>query len=90
MGMACASYKRETLTETQYKVKTQFCFSTYMGVVLGDIAITDSISLSFNVIYEEGQLVSSTADGSWENIFHKFHLNNSINFACYLKFLVVG
>lgn len=88
--MACASYKRETLTEAQYEVGTHFCFSTYMGVILGDIAIADSINLSFYVIYEEGQSVGSTADGSWEKIFHKFHLNNSINFACYLKFLVLG
>jgi hypothetical protein len=31
-----ADCKKTTHTETQYKVKTNFCFSSCMGILLGD------------------------------------------------------
>jgi hypothetical protein len=95
-----ASCLGETLTDTQYKVKTiWFCFWSYVGVFLLNIiewwvkdlrytyhnVITNSTSLYCNGICMR-QVMGSTASGSWEN-YHMMHEYMSIAYLFLNKFI---
>jgi hypothetical protein len=54
-----AIFMRKTIAETQYKVKTTlFCFSSCMGVLLGDIADWWVKDFRYNVMQSQIQVAS--------------------------------